>query len=99
MATRKSARSRVSRPARSDITRPSPNALVSTVDQCLAVVAELERQLEQAYALVSSAKGQLEDERDLCGIVLLDMAEDILGDRKYINLLANLLAPRTGGAA
>jgi hypothetical protein len=46
---------------------------------------EIRRQFDQAYALVSAAKQRIDARVDPTANILLDMAEDVLGELKYIN--------------
>ena len=59
--------------------------------------AEIRRQFEQSYALVSSARHDLAEIAGTArAITLLDMAEDVLGELEYIDRLAPPSEPTSG---
>jgi hypothetical protein len=69
-----------------------PQSLAVLSTQHLSAIGEIRRQLKQAYALVHGARVELLsiNQDDSSAYELLDMAEDILGDREYINRMDEL---------
>ena len=67
-----------------------------------SAIAEIRRQLEQGYALISAARSRMVEftnHDDTVPDALLDMAEDVLGDLRWVNRIGSFHERMKGGEA